>query len=215
VLAIALERIANGRRGGLLLVTVVFAIGVPGNIRTLADRVHDAKALQQGTREAIEAAASSPQSVDAPGWVQPFPLAPWVTTQWLIDGVQSGRIARVSPPDRARSATIELAVSLQTMTQFTLPETHARIEALPGYRGLPTSEDCEPLRGWLPRTFSTGSAIGVRGSGQLWVYLRDGATVSKPVILGNYPYPQAAVVARGPLELLLVSVGSTVAACTT
>ncbi len=215
-MAVALEGIAQRWRGCLPLVVAVLVVGVPGNIRTLMDHMHHTASLQRGMQELIETAASSPQSASAPAWVQPLVLAPWVTTGWLVAGARSGRISRVDVSRRARTSTLTLTLleSLQALQQFTVPATYAHLHALPGYRGLPPPGECHTLHGWFPYRFETGAALSVRGSGRLWVYLVDGETASRPLILGSYPDPQAAVVASGPLNLLLVPIGP-VSLCTT
>jgi hypothetical protein len=104
-LAVAADAIARRFRWFLPIGLALFLVGIPGNIRALADEQRAAKPASEATRQMMLNLPRDPLARELARGYKPEPrFAGWVTIGWLLDGVAHHRIPappRVSPQDLA------------------------------------------------------------------------------------------------------------------
>jgi hypothetical protein len=170
-----------------LILFVVLLIGIPGNVVTLADRMHDRGPFERRSRQLVLALASAPVAPKVPRDLQPDVLAPQMTVGWLIDGVRSGRI----PPVQ--------------LNQFDAASADL-LESLRGSSDAPPSGGCSPLRAATTVTLRLGQSLGLDGAGQLWIYTYHSGIPVGRMIVGAYPYPRTVVSVVSSIRLDVVPI---------
>ena len=151
-----------------LLAPVVLAmllIGIPGNIRALADHMDRAGPFNQGFKQALVVVPRSVVADQVPRWVRPQPvLAPEVTLGWLLDADAAGRLPEPRPITPEFADKIELTLSL-----------------VPPDKGTSTNR-CRVIRDPATLTLRNGDSIAATG-GDVYLYLRTARGVSRPLLL--------------------------------
>jgi hypothetical protein len=177
--ALAVAADALGRRSKVLapIALSILVIGVPGNVRVVADNATDLRTYKQF----ILSSPRLPISPALPRSLRPDRFGnPWLTMGWLRDGVASGRIPEPSglTPTYVESRTLDLALQ---------PASSA------------TERPCVGLLKPVVRVLATGQVLTVKsGSILVALELRGGAPSPTRLL---HPGNQVAV--AGPLRLRL------------
>jgi hypothetical protein len=106
-LAVAANAVARRWRVLAPLVLLLLLVGIPGNVRELADYTKSQKQAQRSYRHLILSVARAPMAKTVPRTVRPdasLPDTAKITVGWLLDGVASGRL-----PDPGASTAKEAA----------------------------------------------------------------------------------------------------------
>jgi hypothetical protein len=187
-LAVAADAVARRWRILAPAVLALFIIGIPGNLRELADRPDGLSASGGSYRRLVLSLPRLPVAQEVPRWVG-LPGVPFfpraITIGWLLDGVASGRI-----PDPGRIDSIDAA----TWTlRLALYQSHAA-----------TNEACETLIQPVTLRFVKGQSIGIEGGVVRIIYTPDWSDESRPILFS--PSAGRTIVAlTGPLNLRLSS----------
>jgi hypothetical protein len=177
--ALAVAADALSRRSKVLapIAVSILVIGVPGNVRFVADTPLDLRVYKQ----LILSAPRLPISPALPRSVRPDQFGnPWLTMGWLRDGIASGRIPGPKPltPEYVAFRTLDLA--LQPVSSV-------------------TPRRCLSLRKPVVRVLATGQVLTVEG-GEVSVSLEQlGGAASPARLLHRGTY----VAVAGPLRLRL------------
>jgi hypothetical protein len=189
--ALAVAADAVVRRWRLLgpAVLVLLVIGVPGNLRELADRPHGLSASGRSYRRLVLSLPRLPVADEVPGsegvpGVPFFP--PWITIGWLLDGVASGRIPDPGRIDRTDAATWTLRLALD--------QSHSV-----------TNKVCRELTEPAMLLLDKGRSIGIDGGAVRVIYAPDARNESRPIVF-NPVNGRTLVALAGPLNLHLSSV---------
>ncbi len=144
-LAVAADVVARHVRWFFPIGLALFLVGIPGNVRYLANQQHAARPVNEATRQMMLTIAHDPFARQLPRGFQPESrLSEQVTLGWLLDGVAQHRIPdppRISPQDLAGD---RLRLSLQQRT------TSSPLVA------------CHPTTGTFIVTMHRGDEIGLR-----------------------------------------------------
>jgi hypothetical protein len=159
-LAVAADAVVRRWRPLMPVVLLVLVVGVPGNVRVLADYTQDQKQSQRAYRKMLLALPRIPAAREVPRTVRPdtsgFDSRKHVTIGWLLDGVASGRIpdaGHISPP-LAAANTFRLSFQ---QTRTVSRRTACRTISKPITRQLERGEAIG-IRGWLLRVTSDADA---------------------------------------------------------
>jgi hypothetical protein len=121
-LALAVDALARRRPALIAVGTLLFLVGVPGNIDALATRDEGPGGYVLGQKELILTLAHVPAVTEVPRSVRPVRGEPEpVTAGWLVDNVEAGRIPRPSPTRRAIVDTATLRLSLEVIDEQPAP----------------------------------------------------------------------------------------------
>jgi hypothetical protein len=114
--AIAVAATAVARRWKVLapVVVVLLLVGIPGNIDALDDDPLGRARFHRAYRRQLLLVPRVPIADEVPGSVRPDPvLAPWVTLEWLRDGVAAGKLPDIGGVRSADAADASLALALR------------------------------------------------------------------------------------------------------
>jgi hypothetical protein len=187
--AVAVAADAVVRRWRLLvpLVSILLIIGMPANIRALADFTHDQRRVQRDYRELMLAFPRLPAARRVPRTVHPesstFDSRASVTIGWLLDGASSGRIPDPGP--------ISVALAAANTFRLSLLQTHTASK-----RGT-----CQTISRPITRRLDKGKAIGVRGW-NLRVTSAAGASAGTSLVFDPHD-GNTLVDVQGPLNVYL------------
>jgi hypothetical protein len=193
--AIAVAANAIARRWRLVAppVLALLVIGIPGNVKALADRANSSSIagedFQRGYRLQMLSVAHAPAARDVPRWVRPEPiLAHDVTIGWLVDGVASRRVPDPGEihPVVASSATLALALH------------QSRREG--------GAKPCQILSSPVTRRLEKGQHIDIDGGVLVVVYVPDRGSPSSPRQF-KASKGRRLVALTGPLNLRLEPAG--------
>jgi hypothetical protein len=189
--AVALAADAVIRRWRLLApaILALLVVGIPGNIRALADFERDQEQSQRDYKQLILSLPRIPLAKKVPRVVQPeTSQASGVTIGWLLGGVASGRIPDPGPitPSQRAADTFRLSIE-QTRTA-------SRWKA------------CHPLFKPITRRLGKGQSIGIRGgAGGILVTPASGAHAGTSELLFRPADGETLVAVAGPLTVRLRS----------
>jgi hypothetical protein len=186
--ALAVAADAVVRRWRLLgpAVLVLLVIGIPGNVKELADLGRNQ--TWRAYRQFILSLPRLPVAHEVPRWVRPAQtgfLPPEITIGWLLDGVASGRVPPPGPIDPIDAATWTLRLALYQSRS-------------------PTNNACENLAEPAMRRLDKGQSIGVEGGAVRVSYVPEGSHESRPILF-NPANGRTLVALAGPLNLRLSS----------
>jgi hypothetical protein len=114
-LAVAADILVRRWRPLIAVVVPLFLVGIPGNLHETIDQTNRARA-DSTERQRVLTLARLPilPAISARTLVDP-PFDPWMTSDWLMDGVQSGRIPRVRKVSPAEVASLTLVLALRQL----------------------------------------------------------------------------------------------------
>ena len=189
-LAVAADAVARRWRVLAPLVLVVLLIGIPGNVRELADYTNRTSQGQQSYKRIVLSLPRMAIAKDVPRSVRPDPSqvdSAKITIGWLLDGVASGRLPDPGAINAKEAADNTFRLSLE---QSDMRET---------------SSACRPLSKQVNRRLNKGESIRIReapvAGGSLRVSSAEGAAT---VALTFHPELGNAILAvRGPLVVRL------------
>jgi hypothetical protein len=116
-IAVGADAITRRFRVPVVVMTLLLAIGIPGNIHAFAVARDRETPFQQAFRRQTLELAHLPIADDVPRSVRPQPLlAKPITMGWLRDGVRDGRIPSTDPPSARAAAGLTLRVMLEQRT---------------------------------------------------------------------------------------------------
>jgi len=125
----------------------LFVVGIPGNVRALADEQRDAKPGNDATRQMILTLPHDPLATQLPRDFQPEPrFASQVTIGWLLDAAAQHRL-----PAAPHVSAADLAAD------------RLRLSFAPGAIGPGASVACHMLTGPFHATLRTGDELGLHG----------------------------------------------------
>jgi hypothetical protein len=175
-LAVAAEAVSRRWRTLAPVVLVLVVVGIPGNVRVLADKPTDWRVYKQ----LILSAPRLPISAALPRSVRPDGFAPWLTMGWLRDGIASGRIPEAKPLTPKYVALRTLDLALQPARSV-------------------TQRPCLGLLEPVVRVFATGKVVMVKSGTVLVSFEPLGGAASPARLL----HPGTYVAVVGPLRLRL------------
>ena len=210
--AVAVAADALTRRRRLLgpVVLALLVVGVPGNIKKLADQTQSERETYVGYRQMLLSVAHLPRVDELPQELSPDPYyAKDATVGWLRASASSGKLPKPDPPVQARQASTELLLVALVPTAMSIPH-----------------QSCVDSTGPVRLVLERGDVLAVGFYPVRIQYVPHNATASSPVDFGAelLPpwYPNYPVVRRtawrtvlGPLELIMTPKlrDSTVSVC--
>jgi hypothetical protein len=143
-LAVAADALTTRRRWFFPVAIALFVVGIPGNVRSLADTSRKAAVLDQATRRLITSLPRDPLTHAVPRKVRPEPLfAHEVTVGWLLDAAAQHRL-----PESRRLSAAEIAADNFRLSFVQRPRA-ARPDA------------CKPVTRPVSVTLRKGDVLGL------------------------------------------------------
>ena len=190
-IAVAADAIARRWRALKPLMVVLLLVGIPGNLRVLADLDRKGESIDRSVfhrfyRRTMLAAPRVPLASDVPEWVRPEPtFAREVTIGWLREGAASGRLPDPRPLDAAIEANTTLRLALHQSTRTI------------------SSRACRPLAEPEEVRLNAGESLGIRDGAVRVILLTDAAR--SPVLVYDPADGTTLEALAGPLLLRLSS----------